>query len=346
MLEIAPITVRARAPLRLGLAGGGTDVSPYSDIFGGFVLNATIDMHAYCTIEITNNGYTEFYAADIDQHFKSPTQDFFRIDGELNIYKGIYNKIIKDYIKHPLSLKMTTYSDAPPGSGLGSSSTMVVAIIKAYTEALNLPLGEYDIANFAYEVERVDLGMTGGKQDHYAAAFGGLNFIEFYAENRVIVNPLRIKDWIINELENSMILYYTGISRESANIIDEQIKNVKEKNQISIDAMHQLKRDALSMKEAILKGEFCKFAKYLNGSWEAKKQTASSITNDYINNVYKTAMDAGAKAGKVSGAGGGGFIMFLVDPVKKLKIIESLRNKGGQVYNFHFTKEGAQAWKV
>jgi D-glycero-alpha-D-manno-heptose-7-phosphate kinase len=251
--------IRSKAPLRLGLAGGGTDVSPYCDEFGGYVLNATIDMFAYCIIEPTENDVISFYAADRSESFETKSKPSLDLDGHLDLHKGIYNRIVKQFNDgKPLSLKITTYSDAPAGSGLGSSSTMVVAILQAYAEWLNLPLGEYDIAHLAYEIERIDVGLSGGRQDQYAATFGGFNFIEFYASDRVIVNPLRVKNWIVNELENSIVLYYTGASRESANIINEQVKNAEEKNKKSLDAMHELKADALLMKESILKGEIMK----------------------------------------------------------------------------------------
>ncbi|MGE5329792.1 MAG: dehydrogenase [Deltaproteobacteria bacterium] len=339
--------VRARAPLRLGLAGGGTDVSPYSDDFGGCVLNAAIDMYAYCTIELTDTGIVSLNAVDRKEYFESESKAFFELDGILNLHKGIYNRIVKQFNNSkPLYLNLTTYSDAPAGSGLGSSSTMVVAILKAFTEALNLPLGEYDIAHLAYEIERIDVKLSGGKQDQYAASFGGFNFIEFYENDRVVVNPLRIKEWIISELESAMVLYYTGVSRESAKIIEEQANNVKEKNIKSIEAMHELKADALIMKEAILKGEISKFSRYLGKSWEAKKKMAASITNENLENVFKIAMENGAYAGKVSGAGGGGFMMFMVEPVRKLELVNALNELGGKVVNFHFTKQGAQSWRA
>ena len=339
--------VRSKAPLRLGLAGGGTDVSPYSDEYGGHVLNATIDMYAYCTLEIMNDKKISFFASDRDEYIETATKEYLELDGKLDLHKGIYNRIVKQFNNgEPLSFRMTTYSDAPAGSGLGSSSTMVVAILKAFVEALNLPLGEYDLAHLAYEIERVDVGLSGGKQDQYAATFGGVNFIEFYNNDRVIVNPLRVKDWIMNELENSMVLYYTGVSRESAKIIDEQTKSVKEKNTKSIEAMHALKADALIMKEAILKGDIQKFAKYLGKSWEAKKRMASGISNKYLDNIYNTAIAARAYTGKVTGAGGGGFMMIMVDPIRRVNLINELNKMDGQVMNFHFIKEGTQSWRV
>lgn len=333
--------------MRLGLAGGGTDVSPYSDEFGGFVLNATIDLYAYCTIEVTTDERIVFVAADLEEQFESPATDHLEIDGRLDLHKGVYNHVVKNYNNgNPLSLKMTTYSDATAGSGLGSSSTMVVTILNAYVELLNLPFGEYDVAHKAYEIERSDLGLSGGKQDQYAATFGGFNFMEFYTGDRVIVNPLRVKNWIIQELEASMILYFTGMSRESARIIDEQTRNVTNREQKSVDAMHQLKDDALVMKEALLKGEMPDFASVLGRSWEAKKNMAHSITNPYIDAVYEAAIKAGALSGKISGAGGGGFMMLMVDPVSKRDVIRQLDSFDGHVVNFHFTKHGTVGWKI
>lgn len=336
---------RSKAPLRLGLAGGGTDVSPYSDLYGGYVLNVTIDMYAYCTIEVTNNDEISFIAADRNESISTKSAEYITLDGKLDLHKGVYNRIVKQFAKAPLSFKMTTYSDAPAGSGLGSSSTMVVAIIKAFVEWLNLPLGEYEIAQLAYEVERKDIGLNGGKQDQYAATFGGFNFMEFYGE-RVIVNPLRIKNWIINELESSILLYFTGVSRESSKIIDEQSKNASEKNKKTLEAMHQLKQDAQTMKEALLRGEIKELGEILGHSWNEKKKMASSISNDFLNEIYDVAIAAGAIGGKVSGAGGGGFMIFIVDPVKKINVIKALENKEGEVRQIHFINKGTQGWRV
>lgn len=340
--------IRSKAPLRLGLAGGGTDVSPYSDEYGGYVLNATIDMFAYCNIEVTDSNKIVFEATDRNETIEVESKNYLILDGKLDLHKGVYNRIVSQFNNNePLSFKMTTFSDAPAGSGLGSSSTMVVAILKAFVEWLNLPLGEYDIAHLAYEIERKDIGLNGGKQDQYTATFGGFNFMEFYADDRVIVNPLRIKNWIINELEASMVLYFTGVSRESARIIDEQSKNTREKNVKSLEALHELKADALVMKESLLRGDIIKFAKYLGKSWEAKKRSASTISNNYINDIYNIAVNAGAYSGKVSGAGGGGFMMFIVDPIKKLNVIKELEKMDeGRIMNFHFSKNGTQGWRV
>jgi D-glycero-alpha-D-manno-heptose-7-phosphate kinase len=340
--------IRSKAPLRLGLAGGGTDVSPYCDQYGGMVLNATIDLYSYCTIEVRDDGKIAFEAVDRDERVGIESNNCLKIDGKLDLHKGIYNRIVREFNDgKPLSFSMKTYSDAPAGSGLGTSSTMVVAILKAFIEWLNLPLGEYDIANLAYEIERKDIGLSGGKQDQYASTFGGFNFIEFYENNRVIVNPLRIKNWIMDELESSIILFSTGVSRESARIIEQQKKNVLTKKDKSIQAMHELKEDAYAMKEAVLKGDIDKFASILGKSWEAKKRMADSITNKEIDAIHTAAINAGALAGKVSGAGGGGFMMFVVDPAKKYNIVKILNEIGeGKAMNFHFVTEGTKGWKI
>jgi D-glycero-alpha-D-manno-heptose-7-phosphate kinase len=329
------------------MAGGGTDVAPYSDLYGGAVLNATVDMYAYCVAEPWEEQQIVFHAADRNETYASALTDFLPMDGTLDLHKGVYNRIVKEY-NHgvPLGLKLTTYSDAPAGSGLGSSSTLVVAMIQAFVEWLKLPLGEYDVAHLAYEIERCDVGLKGGKQDQYAAAFGGFNFIEFYAKDRVIVNPLRIKNWIINELESSLVLYFSGVSRESAKIINEQSQRIASGHSQSLEATHEIRRFALLQKESLLKGDIAAFADGLNASWRAKKQLAQGITNDELETVYGIATDAGAYAGKLSGAGGGGFLMFMVDPVRRENVVRALKPLPGSVMRCHFTKRGAEGWRV
>jgi D-glycero-alpha-D-manno-heptose-7-phosphate kinase len=247
--------IRSRAPLRLGFAGGGTDVSPYCDIYGGLVMNATIDMYAYANIALNGEKRVCFVAKDKQQSVEYPLAGRLELDGTLDIHKGVYNRIVRQFNQgEPIALILTTFSDAPAGSGLGSSSTLVVAMVKAFVELLNLPLGEYDIAQLAYQIEREDVGLNGGKQDQYAATFGGFNFMEFNADNRVIVNPLRIKNWIISELESSIVLFYTGVSRESAAIVDQQSNNVKGHDAVAIQALHEVKAEAATMKECLLRG--------------------------------------------------------------------------------------------
>jgi len=339
--------VRSRAPLRLGLAGGGTDTSPYCEQYGGAVLNATIDMHAYTIIEPTEDGRVVFKAADLGQTFESEADANMAIEAPLALHRAVYRRMIKQYNDgKPLSCRVTTYCDAPPGSGLGSSSTMVVSLLKGFVEWRDLPLGEYEIAHLAFEIERIDAALQGGRQDQYAATFGGVNFMEFFPDDRVIVNPLRVKNWILSELEASLVLFNSGTSRSSAKIIQEQTANVTAKSKQSLEAMHELKADAFGMKESLLKGDLGSFATIMRKSWEAKKRLAKSVTTDHIDEVYEAAMEAGALAGKVSGAGGGGFITFLVDPARRVDVLRALEKQEGRVMTCHFTKHGTEGWKI
>lgn len=338
--------IRSKAPLRLGLAGGGSDVSPYSDIYGGLVLNATINLYAYCTIEETDDGLITI--CGYDSHcFKSyEAKEVLEIDGEASLIKGVYNRVVKDFKIAPRSFKITTYNDAPAGSGLGTSSTMVVCILKCFVEWLGLPLGDYEISRLAYVIERKDLSLSGGKQDQYAAAFGGFNYMEFLQNDIVIVNPLKIKRWIIDELEASMLLFFTGKSRSSAKIIEEQKSNTSQGVNDAIEAMHKIKQSAVDMKLAILKGDIEGFADIIREGWENKKKMANHISNPMIEEAMRVAMAAGAKAGKVSGAGGGGFIMFVVEPTRKKEVEEALKKLDGFVMPFQFSDGGAHGWKI
>lgn len=338
--------IRSKTPLRLGLAGGGSDVSPYSDIYGGLVLNATINLYCFCTIEETSDNKIEIIAFDANTRESHDVRSKLEIDNNAPLIKGVYNRVVKDFAMVPRSFKITTYNDAPAGSGLGTSSGMVVCILKAFVEWLSLPLGDYEIARLAYEIERIDLGFRGGKQDQYAAAFGGFNYMEFLENDMVIVNPLKVKRWIIDELEASMVLYFTGKSRSSDAIISEQMKNTKEKNDDAIAAMHKIKQSAKDMKMALLKGDIKSLAGILHESWENKKKQSSHITNPLIDEAMNTALAHGALAGKVSGAGGGGFVMFIVEPTRKKEVVESLSNLEGFTMPFSFTEGGAHGWKI
>lgn len=340
--------VRARAPLRLGLAGGGSDVSPFCDTHGGYVLNATIDLYAYASLELLEKPIVIFEAADKDCRYEGVAgMTEVACNNPLSLHRGVYNRVVRDFCDgRPFGVRLVTHCDAPPGSGLGSSSTLVVAMLQAFVEALNWPLGEYEVARLAFEIERVDLGLAGGKQDQYAACFGGVNFIEFGRNGHVLVNPLRIKPWIVSELESSLLLFFTGTSRASADIIDEQVRNVEIGDQRSIDAMLRVKEEALHMKEGLLRGNFDVFINSMQRSWESKKLTAANVSNSTIDYLYSKAIDAGARAGKVSGAGGGGFMMFFVEPSVKPRVVRALADSSGQVVGCHFTKTGSQAWRV
>lgn len=334
---------RSKAPLRIGLAGGGTDVSPYSDQFGGAILNASISLSAYAGIEPLAENRIIVEALDRDESQSFDLLPQLPIDGTLDLLKGVYNRIQRDHSQVLPGFRLSTFVDAPAGSGLGTSSTLVVAILGAFVEMLKLPLDEYKIAQYAYDIERNDLQLAGGKQDQYAATFGGVNFMEFYAD-KVIVNPLRIKPEYLHELENNLVLYFTSTSRESAAIIKEQVKNVNEKNEKSIEAMHQLKEQAKMMKEALLQGNLHEIGLILDYGFEQKRNMAANISNSNIEEVYKAAKAAGATGGKISGAGGGGFMIFYCPGNSRYNVIKTLNGFGGQVRNYSFSKYGLTTW--
>lgn len=339
--------VRSRAPLRLGLAGGGTDVSPYCDAFGGAVLNVTIDLYAYTVIEPASDRKVQFMATDIGGVFEADADSDMEIGDPLILHRAVYRRVVRQFNGgRPLPCRITTFCDAPPGSGLGTSSTMVVSLLNAFVEWLSLPLGEYEIAQLAFEIERQDAGLKGGRQDQYAATFGGVNFMEFLPEQRVIVNPLRIKGWIVSELETSLVLFNSGVSRSSAAIIEQQTANLTSGTGTTLEAMHEIKADAFGMKECLLKGDIAGLAGLMRKSWIAKKRLTDAISNSHIDEVHDAAMDAGALAGKVSGAGGGGFMTFLVDPSRRVDVIRALGRQEGQVMTCHFTPNGVEGWKI
>lgn len=337
---------RSKAPLRIGLAGGGTDVSPYSDVYGGAILNATISLYAHATIEPLDEKKIIIEAIDRNESEEYDWTSELPINGHLDLLKGVYNRIQKDYGMKGQGFRLSTFVDAPAGSGLGTSSTLVVAIIGAFTEMLKLPLGEYDMAHYAYEIERNDLHLAGGRQDQYAATFGGVNFMEFYDDDKVIVNPLRVKQQHLFELENNLLLYYTSTSRASAEIIKKQSRNVTEKQEKSIEAMHHLKQQAQMMKEAILKGKLDKIGEILDYGFQQKRLMAEGISNDLMEDIYLTAKAAGATGGKISGAGGGGFMIFYCPANTKYKVIGSLEKFGGRHRRYQFTEHGLSTWTV
>ncbi len=332
--------------MRIGLAGGGTDVSPYSELYGGAILNATVSLFASANIEPLPENAIILEAIDRKEQERFEWTNTLPINGKLDLLKGVYNRIQKEYALPLTGFKLSTFVDAPAGSGLGTSSTLVVAIIGAFTEMLRLPLGEYDIAHLAYEIERVDLNMAGGKQDQYAATFGGVNFMEFYGENKVIVNPLRVKQQYLFELENNLLLYYTATSRESAKIIEKQSRNVVEKKEKSIEAMHQLKHQAQRMKEALLKGRLNEIGEVLDFGFLQKRQMAEGISNSLMEEIYETAKKAGATGGKISGAGGGGFMIFYCPGITKYNVMDSLSKFGGHCKQYQFVDHGLTTWTI
>jgi D-glycero-alpha-D-manno-heptose-7-phosphate kinase len=347
---------RSRAPLRISFAGGGTDVSPYADERGGLVLNATIDKYAYATLRETADPQITIESLDYQMIQKFDLDQPLVYDGKLDLVKAAIRRLSGKEEAHAgepgqahalqkRGFELLLHTDAPPGSGLGSSSALVVAIIGVFCQWLHLPLTTPEIAAMAYQIERVDLGIKGGRQDQYAAAFGGFNLMEFLG-NRVIVTPLHISPAILNELQYSLLLLYTGGTRLSAHILDRQTEGYIQRRSQVVAAMDEVKRLTLETKTALQQGSLGLFGRLLHESWESKKQMADSITNPHIDELYNEARRLGALGGKISGAGGGGY-MFLFCPNKsQAAIIERLEAMGSERVNFSFDLNGLQTWDI
>jgi D-glycero-alpha-D-manno-heptose-7-phosphate kinase len=332
--------VRSKAPLRISFGGGGTDVPPYPKERGGITLNTTINKYAYTTLIPLEGKEIRVTSLDYDIVAKYRTDRDLAYDGELDLVKATLKRLGHDRAVH-----LYLHSDAPPGSGLGSSSTMCVALVAAFQHFLKLPMTDYELADMAYRIEREELGIAGGLQDQYAATFGGFNLTEFLGD-RVIVNPLRIRQDTLNELEYRLLLCYTGATRLSANILKEQTQSFVEKRKDVVDSLDYIKELAISMKNALLRNELDQFGDLLHQGWMHKRRLASAISNPGIDALYQVARDNGALGGKLLGAGGGGYLLLFCEFDTRHIVAERLEAAGGQLVDFGFEKHGVQTWEV
>ena len=348
MVLLKEMNVRSRAPLRLGFGGGGTDLSPYCEEHGGVVLNGTIDRYAYAHVTTHTEGEIMFRADDLGREECLPCSLDFDIREGLGLHRAVYRHMMMEHHGgEPVPITITTTIDVPEGSGLGASSALTVALIEAFVHAMSLPVGPYEVASLAFDIERRQLGLAGGRQDQYAAAFGGFNFIQFLpGGDNVIVNPLRLPRDLLNEFESSLVICFTGQSRQSAQIIEQQVTGLSALDPATIAAMHEIKVHSATMKKRLLCGDIRGMAEVMNLAWTSKKRTASSVSNSRVEALLQVALDAGAWGGKVSGAGGGGFIMLVTDPEKRYGLIRRLNEAGGSASAVKLTFEGAEAWAV
>jgi D-glycero-alpha-D-manno-heptose-7-phosphate kinase len=334
--------IRAKAPLRIGFAGGGTDVPPFPEREGGCVLSATINKYAYGTLQPTKDNQIHIESVDFDLTLNFKTQDQLIYDGKLDLVKAAIKKLEG---QNSTGFRLFLCSDAPPGSGLGSSSSLMVIVVGLLKELRNLPLTDYEVAHLAYVIERKEVGIEGGLQDQYAATFGGCNFIEFQAK-QVIVNPLRISQDIVNELEHNLLLCYTGSTRLSAGIIKDQIKRYEQGEADNLAGLRKQKALAIEMKNLLLQRKLHEFGELLHQVWEFKKKISPRISDSHIDEIYETARRAGAIGGKLSGAGGGGFMFFYCEFDKKHKVAAVLKKLGCQISDFTFDFHGLQTWRI
>lgn len=331
--------IRAKAPLRVSFAGGGTDVPPFPEQEGGLVLSATINRYVYGALAPRADSQIGLESVDFGVSLSYHADDALEFDGRLDLAKAAIRKLGRG------GYNIFLHSNAPPGSGLGSSSAVMVALIGLLKEFHGKPLTDYDVAHLAFELERKDLGIQGGFQDQYAATFGGFNLIEFESD-RVIVNPLRISPDVVHELEHNMLLCFTGKTRSSDHIIEHQTNRWTNGDEQALAGLRASKHLAVAMKNALLQRRLNDFGDLLGVSWQEKKRLSPKITNDFIDTAYEEAMRHGALGGKVTGAGGGGYMLFYSPFQRKHHVANALIALGGEVTEFEFTPNGLTTWSM
>jgi len=330
--------IRSIAPLRISFAGGGTDILEYYREHGGAVINSTINWYAHTNLTPAKAGVRVIsldYGSDEEiKHF-----DY---TGKNDLIKATLNKMIGAK-KEQLGAEFFMHTDTPPGSGLGASSAVVVSLVGAINKWTNKTMNNYEIAELAYDIERNELCIRGGYQDQYAATFGGFNHIEFLKDGKVIVNPLRVSDDTVHELEAHLLLCYTGTTRQSSGIIENQIKGIKEGS--NLDMLHKQKEMAFDMKNVLLRGNLDRFGEMLDEAWQTKKKLTSNITNQQIDKLYDAARKSGAIGGKILGAGGGGYLLLYCNYKKKHLVEKMMNSLGAMSKPFSFSKEGLTVWE-
>ncbi|MGO8949664.1 MAG: GHMP kinase [Ktedonobacterales bacterium] len=335
--------IRAKAPLRISFAGGGTDVPPFPQLEGGCVLSTTISRYAYCTLQGRDDQHIGVHSLDYGLSVTYPPEDTLEYDGKLDLVKAAIRQLRPADTQRGFDLMV--HSDAPPGSGLGASSAMIVALVGVLKEYGNLPLTDYEVADLACHIEREELGIQGGLQDQYAATFGGCNYIEFLSD-RTIVNPLKISPDVINELQYNLLLAYTGTMRLSGHIIQDQVDRYERREPETMEALRELKRLTTEMKNALLRRELRDFGELLHQEWMHKKKVSSKISGAQLDELYNAAREHGALGGKVTGAGGGGYMLLYCRSGRKQNVAEKLKELGCTITDFSLEPLGLQTWRV
>lgn len=339
----AGAAVRSRAPLRVSFCGGGTDLNEYASVHGGLVLSATIARYAYATLRRIDADVIRVTSLDYDTIARYDIDKPLIYDGKFDLVQACLRRLcVSPEARKGLDLHLQT--DAPPGSGLGASSAVVVAVLSALASWQHLTLSRYELAHLAYDIERKDVNIAGGMQDQYAAAFGGFNLIEFHGEGDVVVNPLRIDDDVVRELEYNSLLVFTGGTRLSSRIIESQVSRYNAGRPDVLAALEEMKALSVSAKKALLRGRLRELGEILHQGWLLKQVTSSAVSNSTIDQLYEEARALGVVGGKMSGAGGGGF-MFLICPFERIPAVRArLGDLGASVHAVRFEREGVQSW--
>lgn len=344
-MTVRPV-LRARAPLRVSFAGGGSDVAPFPEREGGAVLSATIGRYAYATLRPRDDGHITVESHDYGTSIGYDVGAPLELDGELDLPKAAIARIMAfEGAMASDGFDLFLHTNAPPGSGLGSSSAVMVAVIDLVGRHCGLDLGPYEIAELAYRLEREDLAIPGGSQDQYASAFGGFNFMEFRTDGQVVVNPLRVRPDTVHELEHNMLLAYTGRTRVSDHIIEDQVSRYETGNADAVAGLRAQRDLADAMRVALLRGRVDEVGHLLGEAWREKQRMSSRITTPLISEAVDLAMHSGALGGKVTGAGGGGHLIFICEFERRHIVADALIDLGLSVSEFTFTKHGVTTWK-
>jgi len=337
--------IRARVPVRISFGGGGTDVSPYTEQYNGCALNATIQKYAWATLELRDDKKVYIESYDFHDNVTYDSVDDVSLDGKLELQKAVILHY-KKHIKTGFNLFLRT--DYPPRSGLGGSASAFVAVIGVFNHLLNEDRqSSYEIAETAFNLERNVLHIKGGRQDQYAAVFGGLNFLEFKGNDWVKINPLRLPDNYMLELEKHLVLVRLPQQRgKKGDVIHDQISKAQKNDAALIDAMHETKKIAHAMKKSLLKGDFSRFGKLMHEAWQQKKRFSPLVTNESIDHLYQEAQKAGAIGGKITGAGGGGHMLFFCNANKEQFVIDALEERGCRSVDSQFDTHGLITWSI
>lgn len=327
-----------RSPVRISFGGGGTDLPAYYQQYGGAVLSTAINKYFYTILGRRSDQCIQIISSDLKICESWRNLEALDIRGSA---LEIPLAVLKD-LNREIYVDVFLASEIPPGTGLGSSASVCVNVLKTVTSYLQMPLSKLELAERAFHVARNLLRRHVGKQDEYAAAFGGLNFIEFMADGDSRVCPVNLASAVMNELQDSLLLFFTGAAHHSWGILAEQEKATEQRHSQSVEALHEIKGLAYLMRETLEHGRLEQFAALLHESWMAKKRVSHKISNSRIDALYDLALRNGALGGKLTGAGGGGFLLLFCPADRQEQLRTALEEKGLREMSFNFDHQGAQ----
>jgi D-glycero-alpha-D-manno-heptose-7-phosphate kinase len=326
-----------RSPVRISFAGGGTDLPAYYEQFGGAVLSTAINKYFYTILGKRNDGRIQIISSDLRIFETWSDIAALNIEGSgLEIPVAVLKDLGRD-----ISIDLFLASEIPPGTGLGSSASVCVNLLKTLSTYLHQPLSKHDLAERSFQIARVMLKRHVGKQDEYAAAFGGMNFITFHPDGGTQVEPLDVSPQVLQELEQNLMLFFTGSAHHSWTILEEQEKSTRAHRGAAVEALHEVRALAERMRKALERGDLTGFGTLLDDAWQAKKRVSNRISNSRIDQLYELARENGAIGGKITGAGGGGFLLLYCEPAQREFVRNAMLAQGIHEMAFAFDTQGA-----